>query len=133
VLARLGGQGRVALGAILGAVVAALCCFGVLTAPSGDAAHADEGVPQAVSGVSAAAGHLDQPIAGVAVQGAVSVPVTTTPPTTTRAPQPPPPITTTTVPTTTVPKTTVPTTLPTFPHEPVPTFPHRHHCRWGSC
>ncbi|HEX5405633.1 MAG TPA: hypothetical protein VFX16_25440 [Pseudonocardiaceae bacterium] len=126
-LARLGGQGRVALGAILGAVVAASCVFGLLSIPDADTAHADEGFPQAMTGVSAAAAQLGtgQPLPGAAA--AAAVPTTTTPP-----PPPPPKITTTTPPPTT---THVKPTLPTFP--PFPTFPspptRRHHCHRTVC
>lgn len=131
-LARFGGQGRVVLGGMLGAVVAALSCVIVLTAPDGAAAHEYEVLPQAMSGVSAAAGRLSAlPYAGAAAAGAAPVPTSVTPlvPTLTTTP---PPVTTTPPRRTTA--TTTPTTTPprvtlTFPNEPFPTFPGCHHHR----
>jgi hypothetical protein len=137
----------VALGVILGSAVAALCCLGLLTAPDGDAAHADEASPQAMSGVSAAAGQLAmvRPVAG-GVAAAADVPAaptstTTVATTTTQAPAthraPSPPVTTTPVPT----RITMVPTFPSIPHTfstppsepPPPTTTWRHHCRWNTC
>lgn len=140
-----------ALGVILGSAVAALCCLGLLTTPDGDSAHADEALPQAMSGVSAAAGHLAvvRPVADGTSAAAADVPApvttgpttpttaTTQPPTTPAAPSPPPTtnplptrITITMVPTfPSIPQTVTSTT----PSPPPPTTTWRHHCRWRTC
>jgi hypothetical protein len=134
----------VALGVILGSAVAALCCFGLLTAPDGDTAHADEVLPQAMSGVSAAAGHLAaaRPVAnGAAAAGDVPpAPTTTTTPTTALLPtttQPPPPVTTTTPPRPTLTAPVLPTFPRTVPQPPTfpqpPTTTGRHHCHRNFC
>jgi hypothetical protein len=132
-----------ALGAILGSAVAALCCFGLFAAPDGAAAHADEALPQAMSGVSAAASQLviGLPVAnGAHAAGQVpAAPTTTTTipvPTTTTTTPPPPPMTTT--PSPVRPTLTAPVfptftrPFPTPPHMPVPTT-GKHHCRGPIC
>lgn len=126
------------LGGLLGAVVAALVCVIVLTAPDGAEAQDFNVAPQAMNGVSAAGGQLSAaPYAGVAADGAAPpAPATTTTlvPTLTTTP---PPVTTTTPPPTTTTTTThtpPPRIILTFPNgQPIPTFPMHHHCHHGNC
>jgi hypothetical protein len=121
---------------MLGAVVAALACVIVLTAPDGAAAHEYEVLPQAMSGVSAAAGQLSAvPYAGAAAGVAPLTTATSTTPLVPTLTTTPPPVTTTTPSptTTTKPPTTPPPVTLTFPHQPIPTFPSgciHHHRRF---
>jgi adenine/guanine phosphoribosyltransferase-like PRPP-binding protein len=116
VLDRLDGQGRVALGAILGAVVAALCCVGFVTAKDDGPAPAENMLPLAltsepgvVTGVAVAS------VSGRPVRTVIRATLTTsgTTPTTTASPAMTPTtvaMTTTTIATTTDVATTTTTT-----------------------